>query len=1242
MSRSPPFLDARNEIISDSTEEIHSTRENRHIHDMSDPVAYSKLNQRLSVVAASTSSATNLAAPTDIRNNNSNSISKQFHNINNNNIHTNKKDSESSNMEQLSFLKVATTLFKSTFGFNKIPFSFFFIVTYLAIIILITPVQNSPPPVLSVYPEKFLLRSWTDLQEISREFHPYSSHANDRVHDYILSQVRTIARQSQSSALISTRDDTRKFLFEEADVFNPDIQGRVVYFEGNNILVKVQGNDTSLGAVLVSAHFDSVPTAYGTTDDGAGIASMLGILRYYADEKTPPPQRSIIFNFNNNEEFGLLGAQAFFEHPWSKEVEVFLNLEGTGAGGRAILFRSTDYGVAKHYRAASAPHMNSIFQQGFTDGYIRSETDYKVYTSKGLRGLDVAFYKPRNLYHTRRDSIRGTTFGSLSHMFTNALDVVRSMSSADENDYTKNQEDLERAVYFDVLGQYAIVLPLHKVFQLQVIGLISGPIILIVLLLIVLRTKSWKIGVRGWLRGIVSLFCSITATVMASRWIQKENQLIVISQFFPPLLLLLSIFIITNYLILGVAFYIYPVHDQKLVIFIETFVALWILMLFSTVHISTRGATGEYIIPLLYYLYLLAVVLGLLGQLFGVRDDLSLSKGELNQKGHINHYNESNERYRDEEAGSSEPLLGSQRTENNEHGEYGATNEEYNTDNAESDNSFSSDGDNADDSSNEGGEVESSGATQQQQQQELFRRDYGMRNDVSESISHSHEAHTMEDHKTTREKLQHIASKSLSFDWSIQFLIVVPIGVYLIYSSGLLTFNALRENAQEGASRASGVYYELTAIAVVLGILIVPFVHRLHILVPVVLLGTVVVCSYMTLSFPPLSHASPIKMRFIQTISLDDPDLSPTVSILSRQGLAYKVISDFPSVKNDILPITCRPYDEDGNEVCSYEGPRPWVIDGETREEAGNYTNWMNVTVLRTRKDKKLKFPPASIMTSSQKLDNYESMQLNNKKQDDDDGDFGPFTGEIYVQAKDSRVCTLTFNTTIYRSGDIYSSSPVRTVAIYHDSLKDALSNTPGNGSENSNPPPDILKFYKGINDLTVHRLNWTQEGYHIGFLWVPRWYESTEVNNTDLMDQSNFDSQELIQPPFINKVKYDFTNLKKQSSFRVNMNKQDEPSKADRRALGVHVTCYWGEYDAESVIQSIDKKYPSMATPSIGKPHLEVPLTPHKDKKPLDGNYELVRKVPALDEVLKYGPTWVSWTNWAAGLVAVEKYIEL
>ena len=80
-----------------------------------------------------------------------------------------------------------------------------------------------------------------------------------------------------------------------------------VYFEGSNVLVKIDGEDESLDGVLFSAHFDSVSTAPGATDDGMGVATTLQLVQYFSQHQ---PKRTVVFNINNGEEDGLYGALA--------------------------------------------------------------------------------------------------------------------------------------------------------------------------------------------------------------------------------------------------------------------------------------------------------------------------------------------------------------------------------------------------------------------------------------------------------------------------------------------------------------------------------------------------------------------------------------------------------------------------------------------------------------------------------------------------------------------------------------------------------------------------------------------------------------------------------------------------------------------------------------------------------------------------------------------------------------------
>ena len=115
---------------------------------------------------------------------------------------------------------------------------------------------------------------------------------------------------------------------------------RGIYFEGTNLLVKIDGTDAPLAdpdsergdGVLFSAHYDSVSTAPGATDDGMSVVALVELARYLA-EPAHRPRRTAVFFWNNGEEDGLNGAYTYWKHPWSNLTNRFLNLEGAASGG---------------------------------------------------------------------------------------------------------------------------------------------------------------------------------------------------------------------------------------------------------------------------------------------------------------------------------------------------------------------------------------------------------------------------------------------------------------------------------------------------------------------------------------------------------------------------------------------------------------------------------------------------------------------------------------------------------------------------------------------------------------------------------------------------------------------------------------------------------------------------------------------------------------------------------------------
>lgn len=71
--------------------------------------------------------------------------------------------------------------------------------------------------------------------------------------------------------------------------------------------MKIDGTSSTAGGVLFSAHYDSVSTAPGSTDDGMGVVTLLQLVQYFAENR---PLRTAMFNINNGEEDGMNGAHA--------------------------------------------------------------------------------------------------------------------------------------------------------------------------------------------------------------------------------------------------------------------------------------------------------------------------------------------------------------------------------------------------------------------------------------------------------------------------------------------------------------------------------------------------------------------------------------------------------------------------------------------------------------------------------------------------------------------------------------------------------------------------------------------------------------------------------------------------------------------------------------------------------------------------------------------------------------------
>ena len=301
---------------------------------------------------------------------------------------------------------------------------------------------------------------------------------------------------------------------------------------------------------------DSVSSGYGATDDGVGVVTLLQLISYFTREGNQP-KRGIVALFNNGEENGLYGAHSFLRHPLSQFTHTFLNLEGAGAGGRAVLFRSTDAEVTDFYANSPRPFGSVVFDDGFKRGLVKSGTDYSVFNGdNGMRGLDVAFFEPRSRYHTDQDDAKNTSPDSVWHMLSTALATMRAMTSysgdAFDGSVQRNGKvDIgtgSNAVWFDVFNRAFGLLNLPTLFALSVTLLVAGPVILIVLQIVITKSDKWYpltkkqylhssdddepvhfSGMRGLLRFPIAFIVATAATFALAYLIHKINPYVIYS-----------------------------------------------------------------------------------------------------------------------------------------------------------------------------------------------------------------------------------------------------------------------------------------------------------------------------------------------------------------------------------------------------------------------------------------------------------------------------------------------------------------------------------------------------------------------------------------------------------------------------------------------------------------------------------------------------------------------------------------
>lgn len=210
-------------------------------------------------------------------------------------------------------------------------------------------------------------------------------------------------------------------------------------------------------AMMITAHYDSVPGSAAAADDGAGVAAMLEIADLLAHRE--PLQHDVIFLFADAEESGLRGAMHFAsQHPLMKRGAFIVNLEARGVSGPGAMFETgagNEALIGLFGEVVPRPAANSLLFEVYRR--MPNSTDFTIYSRAGVRGFNFAFSRGASLYHSERDDLAHLDLRSLQHQGESALAVLTGAGAVSLESLRSNRD----ASYVDVGTRALLAWPVN-------------------------------------------------------------------------------------------------------------------------------------------------------------------------------------------------------------------------------------------------------------------------------------------------------------------------------------------------------------------------------------------------------------------------------------------------------------------------------------------------------------------------------------------------------------------------------------------------------------------------------------------------------------------------------------------------------------------------------------------------------------------------------------------------------------
>ncbi len=335
------------------------------------------------------------------------------------------------------------------------------------------------------------LRAHVDA--IGRAPHPIGSDEIGRVREYLVTELDAVG-----------------LVPELQTVSAPDwfgAPGDTV--EVTNVMARVPGTGDGT-AILLMAHYDTVPVTPGANDNSTAVAALIEAGR--ALTAAPPGLNDVIVLFTDGEEPNpRFGASAFAEHPWFGDVALAVNLEAIGESGPAMLVEASgNVGELLDGLASVDSPVAFSFLTKTADLIGGASTDFDVIRDAGVPGLNFAYLRGSSIYHTEADDLSRVNEEGMAHDAAIVVGLARHFGNLD----LAALEGADDPVFFAI--------PLRIVVRHPATWVTGVAIAVVVLLVVGLahtvsrRPFPWRPLVRGM--GLAMAGALAAATIGTVLW----------------------------------------------------------------------------------------------------------------------------------------------------------------------------------------------------------------------------------------------------------------------------------------------------------------------------------------------------------------------------------------------------------------------------------------------------------------------------------------------------------------------------------------------------------------------------------------------------------------------------------------------------------------------------------------------------------------------------------------------------